>query len=297
MDPTADPVETVFRSPGRRACEEVALVLEAVGVRPAVFDMHGSWIVVVAGHDAARAHEEIAAWRSENRPRPAVRAPRPVSTGGTGVAAYAIVLLAVALAVTNFAGGHDWLAAGRVDGEAMRAGEWWRALTALTLHGDVEHLAGNLVFGGLFGWFAGRYLGPGVAWLLTLLAGGLGNAVNVLVMGADHRALGASTAVFAALGLLATWVWAGRRSSREPWGYRWGPVVGAVALLAYTGAGGENTDIGAHLWGFAAGLASGIGAARLPRDLLARRSVQLGAGALALAILGGAWAMALGTPG
>jgi len=293
VDLSPDPVETVFRGRTRRACEEVAFVLTAVGLRPAVFDLGDSWIVVVAGHEAERAHGEIRAWMSENRPRPVIRQPVPVGTGGAGVAVYVIVLLVVALAAANFALGRDWVEAGRIDGAAMFAGAWWRAATALTLHGSAEHLAGNLVFGSVFGWFAGRYLGSGVAWLGTLAAGTLGNIINVLVMGGDHRALGASTAVFAALGLLATWVWAGRRATRERWVYRWGPVIAAVALLAYTGAGGENTDVGAHLWGFAAGLAAGLGAARLPRAWLASRRVQVVSGAVALGLLSLAWTLAL----
>jgi membrane associated rhomboid family serine protease len=293
METGSDPVETVFRARTRRACEEVAFVLTAVGLRPAVFDLGDSWIVVVAGHEAVGAHREIEAWRSENRPRPAVRLPVPVGSGGAGVAGYVIVLLLVALAAGNLALGRDWVAAGRIDGGAVMAGEWWRTVTALTLHGSVQHLAGNLVFGSVFGWFAGRYLGSGLAWLLTLAASALGNAINVLVMGSGHMALGASTAVFAALGLLATWVWAGRRGSRERWIYRWGPVVAAVALLAYTGAGGENTDIGAHLWGFAVGLGAGIGAARVPGSALASARIQAIAGFLALVALVGAWALAL----
>jgi hypothetical protein len=111
-------------------------------------------------------------------------------------------------------------------------------------------------------------------------------------MGTDHRSIGASTAVFAALGLLAAWVRAGRRSG-PGWVYRWGPVVAAVALLAYTGAGDENTDVGAHLWGFAAGLVAGAVAAFLPRQWLGSRRVQAAAGATALAVLAAGWLKAL----
>ncbi|MEJ2514516.1 MAG: rhomboid family intramembrane serine protease [Gammaproteobacteria bacterium] len=293
MDAGHDPVEVVFRATGRRRADEVALVLIAVGLRPAVLELGESWIVVVAGHEASRARAELAAWRSENRPRPARQAPVAVSSGGPGVAGYVIVLLVVALAAANFALGANWVAAGRIDGAAMNAGQWWRAVTALTLHADFEHLAGNLFFGSVFGWFAGRYLGSGIAWLGTLAGGAAGNILNVAVMGKSHLAVGASTAVFAALGLLATWVWAGRRGSREPWGYRWGPVVAAVALLAYTGAGGENTDVGAHLWGFASGLAIGLGAARLPRSVLLSRPLQAAAGAVSLLVITGAWLLAL----
>jgi rhomboid protease GluP len=298
MDTEPESAEIVFRAPSRRRCAEVALVLEAVGLRPALHDLGTSCIVIVAPAEVSQARLEIDAWLAENHARPEPPAIRePVAGGRRGVLGYALVVVIVALAVGNFAFDRDWLTAGRIDGAAMRAGEWWRALTALSLHADLEHLSANVFFGGVFGWFAGRYLGSGVAWLLILLAGGLGNTLNVLVLGAGHRAIGASTAVFAALGLLGSLGWAGRRGSLQGWVYRLGPVIAAVALLAYTGAGGERTDIGAHVWGFAAGLGAGILAARIPQALLARAVVQGAAGIAALALLAGAWMLALAAGG
>ena len=70
-------------------------------------------------------------------------------------------------------------------------------------------------------------------------------------------------------------------------------MIGAVALLAFTGSGGERTDIGAHLWGFAAGLGAGLLAAWLPVDILRRGDVQAAAGFMALGVVAGAWALAL----
>jgi rhomboid protease GluP len=294
MDVAPGLSEIVFRASDRRVCAEVALVLEAVGLRPVIHDLGGTWVVSVGAHEVAEARRELGAWLAENRKvRPEAPPRQPFADARPGVLGYALIVIAVALAVSNFAFDRDWLAAGRIDGAAMRAGEWWRALTALTLHADLEHLAANLFFGGVFGWFAGRYLGSGVAWLLVLAAGACGNIVNVLVMGAGHRAIGASTAVFAALGLLGSLGWAGRRQSVQGRIYRWGPVIAAVALLAYTGAGGERTDIGAHIWGFVAGLGAGLLAARLPGPLLMRPPVQLATGLIALAALALAWLLAL----
>ncbi|HRP86493.1 MAG TPA: rhomboid family intramembrane serine protease, partial [Gammaproteobacteria bacterium] len=108
-----------------------------------------------------------------------------------------------------------------------------------------------------------------------------------------HRSVGASTAVFAALGLLGSLGWAGRRHSVQGWIYRFGPIVAAVALLAYTGAGGERTDVGAHIWGFAAGLGAGWLAAFIPRAVLQRAVVQAFAGLAAVGALVAAWLLAL----
>jgi rhomboid protease GluP len=285
--------EIVFRSPGRRACAEAALVLEAVGLRPVVHELEGGWVIVVAPYRAADARRELLAWQAENVPQPVIPTRQPLADGLPGIFGYALVVIAVALCVGNLALGRDWLDAGRIHGAAMFAGEWWRAVTALTLHADLEHLAANLFFGSVFGGFAGRYLGSGVAWGLILLAGACGNVINVLVLGAGHRAIGASTAVFAALGVLGALGWAGRRGSALGRIYRWGPLIAAVALLAYTGAGGERTDIGAHIWGFVAGVSAGLLAARLPAHWLRRNGVQWAAGLGALGVVAAAWVMAL----
>lgn len=293
MEGTPDGPEIVFRARSRRACAEVALLLEAVGMRAVVNELGSDCLVVVAPHEAERARREIDAWLVENRPRPEAPPRQPLAGGFRGVAGYVLAVVLVALAVANFAFDRDWLTAGRIDGAVMRAGEWWRALTALTLHADLEHLVANIFFGGLFGGFSGRYLGSGVAWLLILLAGAMGNVINVLILGPGHRAIGASTAVFAALGLLGSLGWAGRRRSVQGWIYRFGPIVAAVALLAYTGAGGERTDIGAHIWGFAVGLGAGWLAAFIPRSVLLRAAVQGLAGLTAVAALAAAWLLAL----
>ena len=39
--------------------------------------------------------------------------------------------------------GQNWFDAGRVDGELIRGGEWWRTITALTLHSGARHLVGK----------------------------------------------------------------------------------------------------------------------------------------------------------
>ena len=45
-------------------------------------------------------------------------------------------------------------------------GEWWRAVTALTLHGGLSHIAGNLVFGVMFAVLASHSLGVGLTSVL-----------------------------------------------------------------------------------------------------------------------------------
>ncbi len=85
-------------------------------------------------------------------------------------------------------------------------GEWWRALTALTLHSDLAHALSNVVTGSLFCIPLCRRVGLGSGLLLTVLAGALGNAVTCLFRPPYYLSQGFSTAVFGAAGLLAAFM-------------------------------------------------------------------------------------------
>ena len=283
----------VFDSVDARAASDRALVLLSLDIPCEVLRVEGRSALVVPAEFAERAKFEIWQYDQENRQR----RPRPRATvaryhnGLPGVFGYVLVLCLAGWLAGRSAFGLDWLAAGRVDGELIRAGEWWRTLTALTLHGSVGHLLGNLGFGVLFGGLAGRLVGSGVAWLGIVLAGGAGNVLNTLLLESAHRSIGASTAVFAALGLLAGFVWRARLMAQDRWPYRLGPIVGGIALLAYTGTGDAETDIGAHLSGFLCGFAAGMLLTFLTRYLGGAR-LQAACGAAALALVLAAWTAA-----
>ena len=110
----------------------------------------------------------------------------------------------------------------------------------------------------IFGLIVGQLLGNGLAWFSIVLAGAVGNGLNALIQGPQHAAVGASTAVFGALGLLGAYVWRRRRDLEGRWALKWAPIVGVVVLLAWTGSGDQRTDIIAHLTGFGTGLAMGV---------------------------------------
>jgi hypothetical protein len=124
-----------------------------------------------------------------------------------GVFGYAIVLVAVTLASISHAFNKGWNSAGVLDRGFFERGEWWRVVTALTLHADMLHLLSNLAFGALFGYPAARLFGPGVAWLLILVGGALAYGIDAQLHPPEHYLLGASTAVFTALGLIAAYGW------------------------------------------------------------------------------------------
>ena len=175
----------------------------------------------------------------------------------------------------------------------MQAGQWWRAWTALTLHLSGIHLASNLCAGIWFGYLAGRQLGVGVAWFLIVAGGGIADLVEALSAPPWHRSVGASTAVFTALGLMAAYTWRERLPLRQSWVQRWGPLVAGVVLLGWLGTAGKDTDVMAHVLGFGIGVLLGAVAALPAVRQRLHRLRQWPAGLAAIAIMAAAWALAL----
>jgi len=289
----SEDLRVVFESRNRAACSDRALVLASSQIPHRVVDDSRSCALVVPAEYSARAMVELQLYDEENpppvqRPRKVIEYQDPVP----GIVAYLLVVSLIAWLAGNSVFGSDWYQLGRLDGTLLREGEWWRPITALTLHSGLRHLVGNILFGTMFGLFAGRLLGSGLAWFAIVVTGAMGNILNTLLLESSHRSIGASTAVFAALGLVAGYVWRAKLMSQERWPYRVGPIVGGLALLMYTGTGDANTDIGAHLMGFLCGFASGMLltlATIRPGDI---RLQRLG-GAAALALVGGSWLVAL----
>ena len=158
-----------------------------------------------------------------------------------------------------------WFSVGNASAEAILRGQWWRTVTALTLHADLLHLTGNVVAALIFISAVGRSLGPGLGALAILLAAASANLLTALVHRAGHLSVGASTATFAALGILAG-VGAWRRWRSLPLRRRaWLPIGAGLGLFAMLGVG-EHSDVFAHLFGLGVGCVLGIVAARaLPR--------------------------------
>ncbi len=286
-------LRVVYESHNRRQCSDRALVLASVRIPYEIVDDGPTCALVVPAAYSPQAVEELRLYEQENPPLQHRTRKRIVYHDALpGVVAYVLVICAVAWMAGYSVFGSNWFAAGRVDGTLIRDGEWWRTVTALTLHADIRHLLGNLVFGVFFGIFAGRLLGSGVGWLAVVVAAAFGNTANTLLLDSTHRSIGASTAVFAALGILAGYVWRGRLMAQDRWSTRLGPIVGGVALLMFTGTGDENTDIGAHLMGFVCGFAAGMLLTLLGR-MPAPPRVQLAAGSAALALVALAWYAAL----
>jgi rhomboid protease GluP len=293
----------VFRSLRRRTCDERALVLMAVGIESDVTFAGRGFILWVNEADAPRAAAHLRQYELENHPAPPpLPPPRVYPYAWAGAFGYVLCLMAVAYAISAGLVRLDAFDTADLHAGAVRGGQLWRAWTALTLHVDGAHLAANLGAGVWFGYLAGRQMGVGTAWLLTVTGAALANLFEAFTGPADHRAVGASTAVFTALGLMAAYSWRERFQLTQRWARRWGPLVAGVILLGWTGSGGgsedgqpsaENVDIVGHVSGFAMGLLLGATAA-LPRwRRLLDRIPQWLSGAVALGSLAVAWICAL----
>lgn len=146
--------------------------------------------------------------------------------------------------------------------------EWWRPFTALFLHGDLPHLVGNLLSGLFFGTLVARSIGPWRAWALILACGTIGNSITSLITWPESFiSIGASTAVFGALGILSGIGFATmlRARFKLPWAKITAPLVGGIILLGWLGGGqaGGDTDVFGHVFGFGSGLAAGFLIGRL----------------------------------
>ena len=291
-----DPI-TVYRSVQRRECNERLLVLTAVGVEALVATAPGGgFLLQVAPRDAGYAARHLLQYEAENRPLPPSPPPPPVyEHAWVGCAIYVLVLVGVAWVLSDGLVRLDAFELGELDAVRVQAGEWWRAWTALTLHLDGPHLAANLGAGTWFGYLAARQMGAGTAWFITVTGAALANLLEGLLAPPGHRAVGASTAVFSALGAMSAYSWRERFALPQRWARRWGPLIAGVILLGWTGTGGEGTDVDvvAHLGGFAVGALLGATAA-LPRcQRILQQLPQSLPGAAAIASIAIAWTFAL----
>jgi membrane associated rhomboid family serine protease len=271
----------------QREADDRVLVLQSEGLDALARRAPEGWLVDTPAADAERARALLAAWERENRPVPAPALPPLQPFPWNAAALLSLALLAFFAATGPRDGASDWFARGAAEAPRIRSGEWWRAVTALTLHADAGHLLGNLIAGTLFGGSLARRFGGGVALALLVAAGTLGNLANAWRHSRAHSSVGASTAVFAAVGALAADALVQKRIPR---GGRLAPLGAGLGILAMLGTS-ERADVWAHVFGLAAGAALGLPLARAAAAPLAAAWQRL-AGALAIGAVCGAWWLA-----
>ena len=268
--------------PEFRRAMDLSLVLDEEGIGHQLRSMGPEqWALFVEDADAERAHAALLAFEDENLPQPTAPEALPWDAGMVAGGVFALALLALQPWMDR-----EWLAHGSAEAALIVGGEWWRTITALTLHADEAHAIGNAALGGLLLALLARRKGAGIASLLLLLSGALGTLCAAELLRRNFTSIGASTAVFGALGALCALQAADPRERRRAWI----PIGAGLALLGFLGTS-QRADLAGHLCGFGAGLLLGAVTSRLPspRSLLAQGA--LSAVAIAAPVL--AWWRAL----
>ena len=299
-----------------------SLVLHSAAIAHRIEIRDGMIVIVVGPDDRAAALASLDAFDLESLP--VVRAPAPdlgPSPLGLGFAVL-LVALHIAASARGDAAGAMWFRAGSASAEAIVRGEWWRVITALMLHADLLHLLGNVVGSLVFVSAVGRWLGVGLGGAVVLAAAAVGNLLTAHFYQVRHVSVGASTATFAALGVLSGLQMLRRHHHRESGlrGSPWLPLAAGLGLIVMIGSG-ERADIVAHLAGLGAGVVAGLlvavtghvtsrvgttgpttgmieapsaGRAGIVGERVPGRAVQAALATLTLAALAASWALAFG---
>ena len=242
-----------------RLGDEWALVLITQGLSPSLHYDQGNVVLSVPAEEAEMALAGLAAYEKEN-PFPVHKdqnSSDEFSSPIAGIVVAGVLILTHAVTI-RWKEAAPWFERGSAEASRILDGELWRAVTALTLHADLGHLFSNAVAAAIFVTALSNIVGAGLAFTLLVLSGASGNLANALIQGASHVAVGASTAIFGAVGVLGSLGLVKRR--REPTRRRgaWIAIAASLGLLAMLGTGSGRTDVLAHLFGFFCGAALGI---------------------------------------
>jgi len=289
--------------------QDWSTVLAAAAIAHEMRTADGAFRIIVALPDldaAANALEGFDSEARQEREELAARVPdepeRPRSL--LGVAATLLLLAFYVVAGPwEVRPPTRWFTVGTASADAILHGQWWRAVTELTLHANLPHLLGNAVAALLFVSAVGRALGPGLGSLTIVASSALANLLTAAVHRTRYMSVGASTATFAALGIMAG-IAAWRRWRVLPQRRRaWLPIAAGLGLFAMLGVGEssdslfakiggtEPIDVFAHLFGLAVGCLFGVITARLfPRRPGQAAQAVLAGGALAM--ISGCWWLA-----
>ena len=246
--------------------DSYGLVLSALGIGYRITGGQGGRTLWVRETDANDALQAVVQYLDENEEPlssgDSPPAPLPKSRSGVWVS---LALVGIHMVVATGDGAKDLVRTYGSSASLILGGEYYRAVTALMLHGSAVHLFGNAVGMALFGSAVCALNGVGFGWAMILTAGVSGNLLNALFYRSGHVSIGSSTAIFGALGILAAQqsvrILKGKKTRRIK---AWAPFAGGLALLGLLGTG-ERADLMAHLFGFLAGIPLGLLGGNLPK--------------------------------
>lgn len=236
------------------------LILSAASIPHTVKSEGAHFSLLVSHSDQLQAEYELYSYQEENRNWPPKR-PQP-DTFTPQFAPFSILLIGLLALFYLFTGPWHlqsaWFINGAGDSELiLNKHQYYRIITALTLHADIVHLAGNCLIGLMLFHFLCRTCGNGFALFLTLIGAAAGNYINVLLHGNGHHFVGFSTAVFTIIGILTSLQMVNFKHRQSNYLQILTPLMAGLGLLAILGSSGERTDLGAHFFGLLSGIATG----------------------------------------
>jgi membrane associated rhomboid family serine protease len=281
----------VIRTPSKRLAFDYSLVLVSQGIESTVLAGEDGWRLVLRPDELERARSVLTQYRRENRGW--AWRERILETGTQfhwGVLVWCCFLIFFHEWANS--GGPGLIDRGQMSNAAVKAGEGWRLVTAMTLHGDLSHLAANLTGGFLTLGLAMSRWGPGVGLLAAACAGVLGNVAGLVLYPETHRNLGASGMVMGGLGLLAVPSFSSLVAS--PGGRKTvlRGLFAGVLLFVLLGLN-PSSDVVAHAGGFVGGVLLGLGLSGLPSRFRHPPAADLACGTVLLALTVLAWVLAL----
>ncbi|MDQ3003001.1 MAG: rhomboid family intramembrane serine protease [Fibrobacterota bacterium] len=249
------------------------------------------WSLTLDERDVPLAAEIVSVYHAENRGFQDL----PPTAGELDLLVSPLLYLAVPVAAYFIVGlspwANWWYSRGSADARLILEGQWWRCITAATLHADEVHFLGNLVSGYFILNLLNHRLGMGSIMILSTLGAGITNYMVALASGARHVSIGYSSVVFCALGMLAAVETLNLQKLRDPaviagqgpasTGWRPGrrpvgagtwfgglrrltPLISAFFVAVMVGLG-ENADVKAHFYGFGIGAGLGLLSRFMPR--------------------------------
>ncbi len=289
------PEELLVRVADPEYLNTFSLVLSAANITHRIHIVSRSHMeIFVAAPLREKADWEIAAYTNENENWPPQ--PREDPSFSPVFRAMSPLLIGCLAGLFGLTGDWQpvslWFIKGAGNSDAiLNHSEFFRLVTALTLHADLVHLLSNCVLGVFLLHYFLQLTGNGVGLFALLLTSVTANYLNVLVHGAGHMFVGFSTAVFSIIGMLCTMSFAFKTTRIVLHFFM--PIMAGLALLALLGSEGERTDLGSHLFGLLCGLVCG-NFVRLPCFLALRTSfwLQTVLGAITLFVFYGCWLLA-----
>jgi len=134
----------------------------------------------------------------------------------------------------------------------IQAGQLWRLITPVLLHGSIMHIGFNMYALLSFGTGLERYFGHGRFLLLYLLGAFAGNVASFLLTPANS--LGASTAIFGLLGAEGIFLYQNRKLFAGRFQNAIGNIIFIAAINLFFGFSSSNIDNAGHIGGLIGGL-------------------------------------------